>query len=120
MYSKKARKLGPKLKDLKQAFHHWSKNCHPDKFLNSEHLDMATEAQNFINQAYITFCSYDETYRYISSGQPMKEFPHDCEAIKEVIAWIHDNVKIKGGEDAEQSSKVIERSQNNEAKSNGD
>jgi len=110
----------PKLKYLKQAYHHRSKNCHPDKFLNTEHMEMATEVQKLINQAYITFCSYDGTYRYISSGKPPKEFLHGCQAIKDIIVWIHDRVKMREGEKVGRSSETNECSQTVEAKVNED
>jgi len=110
LYSKKARKLGPKLKYLRQAYHHWSKNCHPDKHLNTGELEMATEAQKLINQAYATFCSYDGTYKYISSGKPSEEFPHDCQALRNVIDWVHQKVKIREGEDLSNPGKQEEGS----------
>jgi len=105
LHSKKARKLGPKLKYLKKAYHHWSKNCHPDKYLNTEELGMANEAQRLINQAYITFCSYDGTYKYISSGKPPEEFPHECRAMQKVIEWVHEKVKIREEDSLGPSSK---------------
>jgi len=97
---------------LKAAYKKASLACHPDK--NShEDKNLATRAQQTINQAKELLSDHRRCFNYLDNGTPPEEFDHKCEEMKPVLDFISERMEPKKPASPEPSPPRQEHSSSN-------